>query len=98
MNTTNFDPDNTLAGGLYALTPREAIRLTISICEAVERSVGAEGSHGAVWPGNISVLDGCAALGPASEAAGIAELSPDALEFVSPEQFWNGKAVPESDV
>ena len=97
MTILSFDPDNTLAGGLYAMTPREAIRLAVGLCEAVERSVGADGSHGAVWPGNVTAFDGQVAVGPAADGT-IAELSPDALEFVSPEQFWNGRVTPASDV
>lgn len=97
MTSLTFDPDNTLAGGLYALTPREAIRLTVALCRAVEQSVGPAGSHGAVWPGNISVLDGQVALGPKADGV-VADLSPDALEFIAPEQFWSGSATPASDV
>ena len=65
MAILSYDPDNTLAGGLYAMSPREAIRLGVGLCEAVERSVGPDGCHGAVWPGNITAADGQVALGPA---------------------------------
>ena len=97
MTSLTFDPDNTLAGGLYALSPREAISLAVRLCQAVEDSVGSDGSHGAVWPGNISLLDGQVALGPKVEGA-VADLSADALEFVAPEQFWSGSVTPASDV
>ncbi len=97
MRNLSFDPDNTLAGGLYAMTPREAIHLGIGLCEAVERVVGADGCHGAVWPGNITAADGQVALGPAGSGS-VAGLEPDALEFISPEQFWNGKVTQASDV
>ena len=97
MTSLTFDPDNTLAGGLYAMSPRDAIRLGVGLCEAVERAVGADGCHGAIWPGNITSADGQVALGPAGSGS-IAGLEPDALEFISPEQFWNGNASPASDV
>jgi len=97
MTHLTFDPDNTLAGGLYAMTPREAIRLGIGLCEAVERSVGADGCHGAIWPGNITAADDQVALGPVGSGS-VAGLEPDALEFISPEQFWNGSVTPASDV
>ena len=97
MATLSFDPDNTLAGGLYAMSPREAILLGVGICEAVERSVGPDGSHGAIWPGNITAADGLVALGPAGSGT-VAGLEPDALEFVAPEQFWSGTTSPASDV
>ena len=35
MSFLNFDPDNTLAGGLYGLSPREVIRLGEELCQAV---------------------------------------------------------------
>ena len=97
MTTLSFDPNNTLAGGLYAMSPREVVALGISLCDAVEAAVGADGCHGSVWPGNISSADGCIALGPMSDAT-IANMTPDALEFVAPEQFWSGENSPASDV
>ncbi|MBR1659398.1 MAG: hypothetical protein IJ705_03685, partial [Oscillospiraceae bacterium] len=97
MALLNYDPDNTLAGGLYSMTPREAIRLGVALCRAVEYAVGADGVHGGVWPGNITCADGQVALGPASRAA-IAEMQPDMLEYVAPEQFWVGSSTPASDV
>ena len=97
MAILTFDPDNTLAGGLYAMSPREAIRLGVGLCEAAERSVGPQGWHGAIWPGNITAADGQIALGPAGGGA-VADLEPDALEFVAPEQFWDGSTTPASDV
>lgn len=97
MANFSFDPDNTLAGGLYSLSPRESILLGIGLCAAVEDSVGAEGCHGGIWPGNISFTDNQAAVGPAAEIS-IKDISPDALEYIAPEQFWNGESSPASDV
>ena len=97
MAFLNYDPDNTLSGGLYGMTPREAIRLGIALCEAVERAVGADGCHGGIWPGNITCADGQVALGPVSRS-GIAEMEPDMLEYVAPEQFWVGATSPATDV
>ena len=97
MTTLSFDPDNTLAGGLYAMSPREAISLAAGLCDATERAVGADGCHGGVWPGNITAADGQIALGPVNDA-GIADMNPDALEFVAPELFWGGEHTPACDV
>ena len=97
MSFLNFDPDNTLAGGLYGLSPREVIRLGKELCQAVEMSVGADGCHGGIWPGNITWVDGRAAVGPVGRG-GIAEMEPDMLEYVAPEQFWVGTSSPASDV
>ncbi|MCD8129245.1 MAG: protein kinase [Oscillospiraceae bacterium] len=97
MANLNFDPDNTLAGGLYAMTPQEIIRLGVALCDAVEAAVGADGAHGGVRPGNITAADGAVALGPVNHAK-ISEMEPDMLEYVAPEQFWNGESTPASDV
>ncbi|MBQ4042536.1 MAG: hypothetical protein IJD06_00955 [Clostridia bacterium] len=97
MANITFDPDNTLAGGLYALTPRESISLGIELCLAVEDAVGRSGCHCGIWPGNISLIDGKLALGlPALNNVG--DRSPDALEYIAPEQFWNGENSPAADV
>ena len=97
MSFLHFDPDNTLAGGLYGMSPREVIHLGTALCEAVELAVGADGCHGGIWPGNITCVDGQVAIGPASRA-GIADMEPDVLEYVAPEQFWVGNSSPASDV
>lgn len=97
MINLTFDPDNTLAGGLYSLSPREVIELGTDICAAVESSFGADGCHGGLWPGNISIADGHVFLGPVNEL-GVKEMSPDALEYIAPEQFWSGESSPASDV
>lgn len=96
MNLT-FDPDNTLAGGLTSMSPREVIELGIDICAAVESAFGGEQCHGNIWPGKISLIDGRVFLGPA-EHKGVKEMQPDALEYISPEQFWHGQSSPASDV
>ena len=97
MATLKFDPDNTLAGGLFGISPRETIALGVRLCAAVEQAVGADGSHGGVWPGNITWTDGQVAVGPVNDKS-IAEMAPEVLEFVSPEQFWDGTGSPASDV
>ena len=97
MTMLHFDPDNTLAGMLLTVTPREAIRLGVELCSAVEQAVGADGVHGGVWPGNITWVADQAAIGPENRDS-IADMSPDVLEFVSPELFWSGERSPASDV
>lgn len=97
MTDLTFDPDNTLFGGLYSLSPRESIELGIDICAAVESSCGEGSCHGSVWPGNISLADGKLLLGP-SKRLSVKEMSPDALEYIAPEQFWSGENSPAADV
>ena len=97
MTNLTFDPDNTLSGGLYSLSPREVIELGIDLCAAVESSFGADGCHGGIWPGNVSIADGRVLLGP-TNTLGVKEMDPDALEYIAPEQFWSGENSPAADV
>lgn len=97
MTNLTFDPDNTLAGGLYSMSPRETIELGIDLCAAVESGFGANGCHGSIWPGNVSLADGKVFLGP-SQQLSVKEMKPDALEYIAPEQFWSGENTPAADV
>ncbi len=96
MSNFSFDPERTLASGIGSLSPGEAIALGIALCSYVEEQ-SADAFHGGIWPGNISFIDGSAAVGP-YETLGIKEMSPDALEYIAPEQFWKGETGPASDV
>lgn len=97
MQNHSFDPENTISGALYALSPREVIRLGIESCRAVQETFGETGCHGGIYPGNISITQDGLLLGPSKELS-INELDPDALEYISPEQFWNGETAPAADV
>lgn len=79
------------------MSPREVIDLGIDICAAVESAFGGSQCHGNIWPGKISIADGKVFLGPA-EHQGVKEMPPDALEYIAPEQFWNGENTPAADV
>lgn len=79
------------------MSPREVIELGIDICAAVESAFGESECHGNIWPGKLSLADGKVFLGPA-EHLGIKEMPPDALEYIAPEQFWNGVNTPAADV
>ena len=92
----SFDPEITLSGKMDALSPGEAIALGIALCRyAEDKANGA--FHGGIWPGNISFDGVSAAIGP-YEPLGLKEMGPDALEYIAPEQFWNGEMSPASDV
>jgi len=92
-----FDPDNTLSGALFGISPREAILLGTQICDAVLEISTDDQPHGCICPDNISVTNSVLALGPVSEL-NVSDMSPSALEYIAPEQFWNGETVPQSDV
>lgn len=91
-----FDPEKTLSGALGSMKPGEAIALGIALCKQAEQA-GEGGFRGGIWPGNITFDGSEAAIGP-YEAKGLKEMGPDALEYIAPEQFWNGEASPASDV
>lgn len=91
-----FDPENTLAARMGAISPGEAIALGIALCRFAEEHSGAA-FHGGIWPGNITFDGSKAAIGP-HETLGLKEMGPDALEYIAPEQFWNGEMSPASDV
>ncbi len=96
MSNISFDPERTLAGALGSLTPGEVIALGISLCACAEERNDGD-FVGGIWPGNISFVDGSAAIGP-YETKGLKEMGPDALEYIAPEQFWKGDTSPASDV
>ncbi len=95
MSEVKFDAENTAAASIGSMKPAEAIALGIALCRELEKTPGAY--RGGIWPGNISFNGSEAAIGPAAEG-GIKEIGPDALEYIAPEQFWDGQLSPAGDV
>ena len=91
-----FNPENTLTGAMSKLSPGEVIALGIALCARVGEE-SPNSYHGGIWPGNVSFDGGEAAIGP-FELKGLKEMGPDALEYIAPEQFWNGETDPAGDV
>ncbi len=75
----------------------DGIRLGASLCEAVLSDVGKDSFHGGVRPDNISVGDQSAALG-GRLVHGVGEFTPQELEYMAPELFWDGIRSPAADV
>ena len=73
------------------------VMVGISLCEAVVQAVGRERFHGGVRPDNISVRDGQVFLGSTLKH-GVGEFTPQELEYMAPELFWDGIRAPSSDV
>lgn len=96
MSNISFDPEKTLSGVMDSMKPGEAIALGIALCSYIEEH-SADSFHGGIWPGNISFDGSAAAIGP-HENKGLREMGPDALEYIAPEQFWNGETGPAGDV
>lgn len=97
MANLTFDPSKTISARLKKMSPAEAMDLGIALCKSLENSGFAGSCHGSIWPGNVTYFDKTAALGPVSQAK-LKEMSPDALEYIAPEQFWNGETSPAADV
>jgi serine/threonine protein kinase len=65
------------------------------LCRTVVAEVGSRGRRGGIYPDNISVdAKGAIALGP----AGRSPWDGQELNFVAPEQYWNGPLSAASDV
>ena len=73
------------------------IGLGMSLCDAVLYAVGRDRFHGGIRPDNISVRDGQGFLGgPLQHNVG--EFTPQELEYMAPELFWDGVRSPSADV
>ncbi|GEM_PF-697536 len=75
----------------------DGIALACELCEAVQAATLRDGFHGGVRPDNISVQDGKVKLGSPLEH-GVGEFTPQELEYMSPELFWDGKRSGSADV
>lgn len=73
------------------------VGLAISLCDAVLYSVGREHFHGGIRPDNISVRGDKAYLGGTLQHA-VGEFTPQELEYMAPELFWDGIRTPTADV
>ena len=76
----------------------DGIALGCDLCSAVLDAVGRDGFHGGVRPDNIAVTgDGKVTLGGKLEH-GVGEFTPQELEYMAPELFWDGVRSPSADV
>lgn len=73
------------------------VMVAMSLCDAVVQAVGRERFHGGVRPDNISVRDGQVFLGSTLKH-GVGEFTPQELEYMAPELFWDGIRSPSADV
>ena len=78
-------------------TGLSGIRVAMALCDRVMETVGLERFHGGVRPDNISVRDELVHLGPALQH-GVGEFTPQELEYMAPELFWDGIRSPAADV
>ena len=73
------------------------VMVAMSLCDAVAQAVGRERFHGGVRPDNISVRSGQVFLGSTLKH-GVGEFTPQELEYMAPELFWDGIRSPSADV
>ena len=73
------------------------VMIGMSLCDAVAQAVGHDRFHGGVRPENISVRDGQVFLGSTLKH-GVGEFTPQELEYMAPELFWDGIRSPSADV
>ena len=97
MSYITFDKNSTHDLSHLLATPREVIELGINICSAVQTSCDEKNFRAGIWPGNITVNGTMPTLGSA-QGTSITEMTPEELEYIAPEQFWNGENAPESNV
>ena len=76
----------------------ELIRVIEKLCGIVSGQAGEDGFRGGVRPGNISLGADCSvALGPGGKSERD-RWTAEELEFMSPEEFWNGECGAPADV
>ena len=85
------------ATGEQAAPTLDGVQLACELCEAVRASAGRDGFHGGVRPDNISVQNGKVKLGNPLEH-GVGEFTPQELEYMAPELFWDGNRSCSADV
>lgn len=95
-NIENFNPENLLKARIESMSRSEAMDLGMKLCEELTPFSEDDKFHGSVRPDNISIEGEEVTLGPSLPQH--EELGADELEYISPEQFWNGLRGPACDV
>lgn len=73
------------------------IHLALGICDALLTTVDRETFHGGIRPDNIRIQDNTVKLGGKLKHE-VGEFTPQELEFMAPELFWDGLRTPSADV
>lgn len=75
----------------------DGVRLAVQLCRTVMEAVGEDGFHGGIRPDNVSLSGENVTLGSPLEH-GVGEFTPQELEYMAPELFWDGKRGATADV
>ena len=73
------------------------IHLALGICDALLTSVDRDAFHGGVRPDNIRIQENTVKLGGKLKHE-VGEFTPQELEYMAPELFWDGLRTPSADV
>ena len=90
-------PEETIDGEKTPVSGLSGIRLAMELCDRVAEATGLSHFHGGVRPDNISVRDDQVYLGGTLKH-GVGEFTPQELEYMAPELFWDGIRTPTADV
>lgn len=97
MSDAQLEMQTGAAPDLENMTSAQAVRFGVDLCSALLENETARGFHGALHPKNLTYAEnGSVKLGAPLELDG--EYSPDELEYLPPELFWNGVGGPATDV
>ncbi|MBQ7434795.1 MAG: hypothetical protein IJV51_03220 [Oscillospiraceae bacterium] len=95
MAGPSFEPERALGKKLTEMDKQELCAFISDLCSTVVAEVGSRGRRGGIYPDNISIdSDGRIAVGP----AGKSPWQGQELEFIAPEQYWDGQLSAATDV
>ena len=95
MAGASFEPEKALGKKLTEMDKQELCVFISDLCSTVVAEVGSRGRRGGIYPDNISIDDdGRIAVGP----AGKSPWQGQELEFIAPEQYWDGQLSAATDV
>lgn len=95
MAGPSFEPEKALGKKLAEMDKQELCAFISDLCRAVVAEVGSRGRRGGIYPDNISVSEsGEVAVGP----AGKSPWQGQELQFIAPEQYWDGQLSAATDV
>lgn len=96
--STTFDPQKLLSSDLADCAQEQILELVRKLCKIAADECGENGYRGGFRPGNIyATEDGRVAVGK-PDKAGEDGWTKVELEYMSPEQFWNGEKTAAGDV
>ena len=95
MAGPSFEPEKALGKKLAEMDKQELCAFISDLCRTVVAEVGSRGRRGGIYPDNIWLGEnGEINLGP----VGKAPWQGQELQFIAPEQYWNGQLSAASDV